>query len=62
MSVPPSHSIALGRYHLAAWLHPALLSLTLAKPCHNPHFTPALHSSALAAPAHKSKRNAPLPF
>jgi hypothetical protein len=39
----------------AAWLYPALLSLTLAKPWHNSHPLPALHSFAPAAPAHKGR-------
>ena len=34
-------------------------SRTLAKPCHNSHPLPALHS-VLAAPAHAKKRNVPL--
>jgi hypothetical protein len=44
------------RYHFAAWLHPALLSLSLAKLRHKTHLLPALHSFALAAPTHIQAR------
>jgi hypothetical protein len=36
-SVPSSHGVHLDIHLFAAWLHLALLSLTLAKPWHNPH-------------------------
>jgi hypothetical protein len=44
-------ALHLDRYHFAAWLHLALFSLSRAKPWHNPHLLPALHSFTLTAPA-----------
>ena len=44
----------------STWLHPTLLSRALAKPCHNYHSLPALHSVASSPNARAKKRNAPL--
>jgi hypothetical protein len=44
-------ALHLAQNHFTAWLYPALLSLTLAKPWHNTHPLPALRSFALAAHA-----------
>jgi hypothetical protein len=41
----------LDRYHFTTWLLPVLLSLTLAKPWHNPHPLPALRRFTPSAPA-----------